>query len=321
VSLAEFSVTPGRVLVHDPVAAGAFRALEAIRDPAVLERDWLFRKPPDPARYAEQHGALVRALQPHVAVLHLADLIADHEAFACAGSNPNLVFTRDSIVTLPWAPDRYLAARMKPALRRPETGALRAALERLGLRELPPIPEGLFLEGGDVIPFEREGRRTLLIGHGPRTRFETIEHLQGALLPRHADEILAIELAPWRMNLDGGLVPVTEDVVLAEPPSLIAGLLLDARSRQPVDALGLLRDLGMHVIETTREESVHAQACNCVCLGGRRIVYYDLCPRVAELLHRHDVETILVPGSELVKGRGGPRCMTRPIYRRVASPQ
>jgi N-dimethylarginine dimethylaminohydrolase len=317
VSVAEFALAPSQVIVHDPVAAGAFRSLDGVRDAGVLEREWLFREPPDPARYAGQHAALVRALEAHVPVRHLAELVGDHAAFACARTNPNLVFTRDSIVTLPWAPDGYIAARMKPELRRPEAEALRAALERLGLRELVAIPEGLFLEGGDVIPFEREGRRTLLVGHGPRTSFEAIEFLQGSLLPRHADEILAVELAPWRMNLDGGLVPAADDVALAEPQSLLAGLLLDARSRQRVDPLGLLRDLGMHVIEATREESVFAQACNCVCLGERRVVYYDLCPRVAELLRRRDVETILVPGSDLVKGRGGPRCMTRPIYRDV----
>ncbi|MGH7515976.1 MAG: arginine deiminase family protein [Gemmatimonadales bacterium] len=35
------------------------------------------------------------------------------------------------------------------------------------------------------------------------------------------------------------------------------------------------------------------------------------CPRRG----RGGLEVYRTPGSELVKGRGGPRCMTRPIYR------
>lgn len=76
----------------------------------------------------------------------------------------------------------------------------------------------------------------------------------------------------------------------------------------------MLNDLGMQVIDTTPEESVYAQSCNCLCLGERRIVCYDLCPRVIGLIERSGICVYTVPGAELIKGRGGPRCMTRPIY-------
>jgi len=70
----------------------------------------------------------------------------------------------------------------------------------------------------------------------------------------------------------------------------------------------------MRIIDVTREESVFSQACNCVCLGDRKVICYDLCDRVLNELRRLDIEVSAVAGSELVKGRGGPRCMTRPIY-------
>lgn len=76
----------------------------------------------------------------------------------------------------------------------------------------------------------------------------------------------------------------------------------------------MLNDLGLQVIDTTPEESVYAQSCNCLCLGERRIVCYDLCPRVIGLIERSGIRVHTVPGAELIKGRGGPRCMTRPIY-------
>jgi arginine deiminase len=56
------------------------------------------------------------------------------------------------------------------------------------------------------------------------------------------------------------------------------------------------------------------QACNCFCLGGRRVIAYDLSERVADGLRARDIEVLTVPGRELIKGTGGPRCMTRPLY-------
>lgn len=312
---AEYSAHPRLLVVHDPVAAGAMRNLSRVGDDARLESEWLFRSRPNEARYAEQHRSFVETLRSNVAqVLYLSEILGDDAVLAQANTNPNQVFTRDSLITLPWRPGGYIGARMKPFLRRPETRTMRAAVETLGLRELAVIPEGLVLEGGDLVPFEREKRRCLLIGHGPRTSFDTIEYLQGALIPDLADEIIAIELAPWRMNLDGGFLPVASDVLIAEPESILAGVLLDGRGRHSVDVLSMMRDLGMRIIETTRDESVFSQSCNCVCLGDRKVVYYDLCDRVQAQLVRHDIKTLQVPGSELVKGRGGPRCMTRPIY-------
>jgi arginine deiminase len=180
------------------------------------------------------------------------------------------------------------------------------------------LPEDLFLEGGDVIPFSREGRRTLLVGHGPRSSREALFFLQQTLIPEHADEIIGIELSHYRMNLDGGLVPVCEDVLVAHVASIGKCVLLDAHGSHAIDVLAMFRDLGYRLVESTQEESIYQQACNCLCLGDRKIIYYDLCDRMRRLLEEHDVTVITVEGSELVKGRGGPRCMTRPFYRAAA---
>lgn len=194
------------------------------------------------------------------------------------------------------------------------------AVQRLGLQEILSLPEHLFLEGGDVIPFAAGDRRILLAGHGRRTSREALSFLRETLIPEFADEIIAIELAEWRMNLDGGLVPVADDVVVSDTRSIVGAELFDRRGCRALDVLSFFRDLGMHIIDTTQWESVYAQSCNCLCLGHRTVIYYDLCPRVRRLLEEHAVTVRCIPGSELVKGRGGPRCMTRPIYAREAAP-
>ena len=78
--------------------------------------------------------------------------------------------------------------------------------------------------------------------------------------------------------------------------------------------LELLRDLGQEPVDVTREEATALQACNCVCLGGRRVIAYNVCERVADDLRDRDIDVRTVPGGELIKGTGGPRCMTRPLY-------
>lgn len=206
---------------------------------------------------------------------------------------------------------------MVEPLRQSESDTMEAAVKKHGLREIVRIPEHLFLEGGDVIPFSRNGRRTLLVGYGRRTRLETLYFLQEVLIPQYVDDIIGIELAQWRINLYGGLLPIAEDVAVSDMSSIVGGILFDAQTQKKLDIFEMLRDIGMRIINVTPEESVYSQACNCVCLGERKVIYYDLADKVHEILLRHDIEVYRTPGSELVKGRGGPRCMTRPIYRRL----
>ena len=315
----EFSTAPAAVIVHDPVRAGAFDLMESFEDAASLEREYLYRELPHRQTYAEQHLNLVNKLRVHVPrVIYLHELMSDHESYRFALNNPNQVFTRDSVITLPWEPGGYFKSRMRPAQRHNESETMAATLEMLGLREILCIPRGMFLEGGDVIPFNREGRRVLLVGYGPRTSFETLEYLQQELIPLFADEIIGIELTAWRMNLDGGLLPVTTDVVVADRKNITRAYLYTVNGRHEINLWELFGDLGMHIIDTTPEESRYMQSCNFVCLGDRKVIGYDLCKRVSNLLRDYEVETHLIPGTELVKGRGGPRCMTRPIYRAQA---
>jgi N-dimethylarginine dimethylaminohydrolase len=318
-ALAEFAARPAALLVHDPAPLGALTLIDEVADLNTLEETTLFRAKPDHAAYGAQHQAFVALLRAHVdQVIYLRDLIGEDPAFIATARNPNQVFTRDSLITIPWLPDRSVRGRMAKSLRRAESDALAAAVERLGLTELIQLPAVLHLEGGDVVPFARDGRRSWLAGYGPRTRIETLRFLRDRLIPDALDEIVAIELAGWRMNLDGGLLPLADDVVVADSLSIRSGTLLDASGERSVDVLDMLRDLGMRIIEATPDESVYAQACNCICLGGRKVICYDLCDRVHDLMLRHDLEVYRTPGCELVKGRGGPRCMTRPIYRRPA---
>jgi len=313
--LGEYQCRPQAFIVHDPVAAGAFHAFDHVSDDSRLERDLLFRARPDAARYAAEHATLVRTIAAHGGrALYLHELVGDDPSFELTGTNPNQVFTRDSLITLPWSPEIFFRARLRPDQRHHEANIMKMAAERLGLREVMRLPPDIFLEGGDIIPFAYNGRRSLLVGWGTRSTPEAIDFLQQECLPHHADEIIALHLAPWRMNLDGGFVPVANDVIVSDMSSILGAELVEPHARLTIDLWDMLRGLGIRLIDTTPEESVYAQSCNCLCLGDRSIICYDLCPRVTGLLGQSGIDVYPVRAAELIKGRGGPRCMTRPIY-------
>ena len=63
------------------------------------------------------------------------------------------------------------------------------------------------------------------------------------------------------------------------------------------------------------------RATNVITLGPRKLVAYAGHARVRRLLARDGVDLIEIEGSELVRGGGGPRCMTAPIERDLAVPR
>lgn len=314
VGLSELAARPVRVVVHDPAPTRAFAWLAALPQEELTERS-LFRAVPRRDAFSAEHAGLVRALQrAGVEVIRLVDLLGDGELWPLVERNPNQVYTRDGAFTLPWLPGWYVRGSMRKPIRRHEPEVMAAALSALGLRELLAVPAGCFLEGGDVIPLVREGRRCLLVGVGSRTSREGVDALCERLLPAELDEVVAVRLSDRRMNLDGVLVPVADDAVLVHRASIEGGVLLDRHGERAVDVLRLLGDAGMRVVDVTEHESMRLQACNCVCLGERRLVCYDLAPRVLDALAEHAVDVDAIPAGELIKGTGGPRCMTRPLY-------
>ncbi|WP_159393891.1 dimethylarginine dimethylaminohydrolase family protein [Streptomyces sp. NRRL F-5755] len=313
--LAEHSARPRAVIVHNPAPLGAFYGLSAV--PAEeAQRRYLFRERVDSQRASDEHDGLVRAIsRAGVSVITLRSLVGATPHFAQARTNPNQLFTRDAAITLPWAPALYLSARMAEPLRRPEEATMGAALEALGLTRLAwEGGHGTVLEGGDFVPFVREGRRCVLLGYGTRTTLTTVPRLREALLPDHADELIAVELARGSLNLDGTVLPVSDTLVIAAPDNIVSATHWDSTGTRAVDLLGLFEELNMTVVRVGRHAARTQEACNYLCLGPNTAIGYDMCKPAVRALRDHGIDLTAVPGSELVKGTGGPRCMSRPVY-------
>ena len=54
---------------------------------------------------------------------------------------------------------------------------------------------------------------------------------------------------------------------------------------------------------------------NLFAIAPRTAISYDRNERTTAALRKADIECITIPGSELVRGLGGPRCMTMPLRR------
>jgi len=155
----------------------------------------------------------------------------------------------------------------------------------------------------------------LLIGYERRTTEETLYYLQKKIIPEYADSIIGIKLADWRINLDGGFVPISEKHIVCHPESILSGIHLTKTKKTQINPIFFFQKCGFEIIPVSKEASIHNQACNILCLGENKLLMYDLSPSTLRAIEKtNKFEIFTVNGKDLVKGRGGCRCMSRPIY-------
>jgi N-dimethylarginine dimethylaminohydrolase len=322
-NLSEYCVKPELVIVHDPTDFGAFQKFSTAGSDADLLADWLFREQPDIDKLHEQHLNFVAELKKRVRVAYLADILGSSHLPSCRNhlaANPNHLFTHDALITVPWVPDGFILGRMKKEIRRHEPAVWEKAAQELGLREMIRIPAPLVLEGGDVMPICYRGKRAFLVGYGPRTSRETLGFLRDTLVrDRIIDEIIGFQIAEWRLNIDGCFFPLAETLAVAHRESIAGGIFLGPDHTEEIDPVAYFEQRGFTIIEASLEESYYKQACNFACLGNSGFVAYNLTDRINASLRANGCEIVGIPGAELVKGNGGPHCMTRPIYKQSYS--
>jgi arginine deiminase len=68
-----------------------------------------------------------------------------------------------------------------------------------------------------------------------------------------------------------------------------------------------------HAVEALREQ--WNDAANTVAVQQAQVVSYSSNDRTIRALERAGIEVLAIPGSELVRGRGGARCMSMPLWR------
>ena len=195
------------------------------------------------------------------------------------------------------------------------------------------------IEGGDELVLSKD---VLAIGISERTSAQAIERLARRIFKDPLStfkKVVAIEIPTSRtfMHLDTVCTMIDYDkftthsaILKSEGNMNIFIIEYDDKAEDikiqhsshlkqtleevlDVDEITLIPTGNGDIIDGAREQ--WNDGSNTLCIRPGVVVTYDRNYVSNQLLREHGIKVIEIPGSELVRGRGGPRCMSQPLIR------
>lgn len=252
---------------------------------------------------------------------------------------PNLYFTRDPFASV----GRGITINsMKTITRRRETIFAKYIFQYHPLFKDEEIPkwydrdDPYCMEGGDELVLSKE---VLAIGHSERSDSKAILRIAKNIFEKGESfkTVLMFEIPKRRafMHLDTVFTMVDYDKFTLHPSIeeciKVNAIRYDCKNKklvinEEVDSLQkilskyvkrdvkLIRCGGGDKIVASREQ--WNDGSNTLAIAPGKVITYERNYVTNEILDKNNVSVIAIPSSELSRGRGGPRCMSMPIYRK-----
>ena len=264
----------------------------------------------------------------------LVDLVSEASKMVVAPM-PNLYFTRDNFAMIG---NGVSINRMYSVTRNRET--IYAEYIFGNHPDFADVPEyysrynTFHIEGGDILNINDH---VLAVGISQRTEPDAIDALAHNIFNDETspiDTILAFNIPNNRamMHLDTVFTQIDTDKFTIHPgimgPLTVFEITPEGEGIKVKEMTGKLEDIlekyvGMPVelipcgggdrIAAEREQ--WNDGSNTLCIAPGKIVVYERNDVTNKVLRDKGLDLIIVPSAELSRGRGGPRCMSMPIWR------
>lgn len=267
----------------------------------------------------------------------LSDFIKEDHYFY-VNPLPNLYFMRDPGVVIG---EGMAVSSMRTPIRKRESLFLQLIYDNHPMFD--GIRKPLFysqeyrysLEGGDLLVLSDD---TLAVGCSQRTGVAGIEMLADRLIKKdtHIKNLLVIQIPKVRayMHLDTVFTMVDHDKFTIYPgiidkvnvitvkknyagklcykqeESLTSGL----KKHLKLDSVCMIPSGGSNPIIAAREQ--WNDSTNTLAIAPGQVMAYGRNEVSNKILRENGIDVIELEASELVRGRGGPRCMSMPLYRK-----
>ncbi|WP_081415909.1 arginine deiminase [Peribacillus kribbensis] len=304
-------------------------------------KEYLMSLSPRELIHQVMKGMLKAEVNPSAKAL---DLHAEYPF--CLDPMPNLYFTRDPAAVIG---NGISINRMDRTARQRETLFMDYIINHHPRFTSHDIPVWFnrdrehSLEGGDILVLNKD---VVAIGISDRTSRKAIEEIARSLFSRqgHVQKVVAIEIPKTRafMHLDTVFTMVDHDKFTIHPgiqkPDGKMDIYIiepeeegDIRITHRDDLFGVLKDVlhlkdlvlipcgGGDPIAAAREQ--WNDGSNTLAIAPGVVVTYDRNYISNETLRSNGIEVIEILSSELARGRGGPRCMSMPLYREDILPR